>query len=76
MEGEYSMYIDGVEEKAYKSSYNLEKPYNMHVEYPKKEKTYGVKDAFSEIRKDNGLKSYEEVAEHYYTDAKHYWEEE
>ena len=75
MEGEYSMYIDGVGEKAYKSSYNLEKPYNMHVEYSKKEKTYGVKDAFSEIRKDNGLKSYEEVAEHYYSDAKHYWEE-
>lgn len=76
MEGEYSMYIDGVGEKAYKSSYNLEKGYNMHVEYPRNEKIYGVKDAFSEIRKDNGLKTYEEVAEHYYSDAKHYWEEE
>ena len=42
---------------------------------PGTSKTYGVKDAFSEIRKDNGLKSYEEVAEHYYSDAKHYWEE-
>ena len=75
MEGEYSMYIDGVDEKAYKSSYNLDKAYNMHMEYPRKKKVYSLKEAFSEIRKDNGLKTYDEVAEHYYGDAKHYWED-
>lgn len=74
MEGEYSMYIDGVKEKAYKSSYNLQKPYNMHFEYPRKKKVYNVKEAFSKIRKDNGLKTYDEVAEHYYSNAKRYWE--
>jgi len=74
MEGEFSMYIDGVEENAYKSSYNLDKPYNMSVNYKSDEKWYNVKDAFALIRKDNGLKTYRELDDHYYSNAKHYWE--
>jgi hypothetical protein len=73
-EGEYSMYIDAVEEKAYKSSYQLDKPYNMHHEYLKKEEYYNVKDAFANIRKDSGFKTYDEIEKHYWSDAKHYWE--
>ena len=38
-EGEFSMYIDGVSQQAYKSSYNLEKPYNMkYVPYDERDK--------------------------------------
>ena len=76
-EGEYSMYIDGVEEKAYKSSYQLDKPYNMHIDYNKKneEPWYRVEEAFREIRKDGGFKVYKDNEKHYWDDAKHYWEE-
>ena len=56
-EGEYSMYIDAVEEKAYKSSYQLDKPYNL--KYGRgEEKTYSVEQAFKNIRKDNGFEIY------------------
>ena len=77
VEGEYSMYIDGVTENAYKSSYQLDKPYNMHINYQKRDKIpfYNVSEAFANIRHDNGLKSFDEVKTHYYDDAKHYWED-
>lgn len=77
-EGEFSMYIDGVSQQAYKSSYNLEKPYNMKfVPYDERENNpmYNIKEAFAEIRKDGGFKTYDEINDHYYSDAKHYWEE-
>ena len=77
-EGEFSMYIDGVSQQAYKSSYNLEKPYNMKfVPYDERENNpmYSIKEAFAEIRKDGGFKTYDEINDHYYSDAKHYWEE-
>lgn len=77
MEGEYSMYIDGVTQNAYKSSYQTDKPYNMHVNYNKREDIpfYNIKESFANIRRDNGLKSFDEVEHHYYDDSKHYWEE-
>ena len=68
IEGEFSMYIDGVTQNAYKSSYQLDKPYNMHIDY-RKIKTvpfYNVREAFAKIRHDNGLKSYDEVKTHYW----------
>lgn len=63
-EGEYSMYIDGVEQKAYKSSYQLDKPYNFAIgNYEDQGKTwYNPQQAFDNIRKDNGFKVYD-----YYT---------
>ena len=77
-EGEFSMYIDGVSEKAYKSSYNLDKPYNMkfvpYDERKKNVKIYNLKEAFAAIRKDGGFKTYDELNDHYYKDAKHYWQ--
>lgn len=77
-EGEYSMYIDGVTENAYKSSYQLDKPYNMHRDWTAKDepKSYNVKEAFTEIRKDSGFTIYDDVVKHYWSDAKHYWEED
>ena len=79
-EGEFSMYVDGVEEKAYKSSYQLDKPYNMDYsqqdENGERKKWYGLIEAFTEIRRDGGFKVYDEVKHHYYDDAKHYWEED
>lgn len=65
MEGEYSMYIDGVTKTAYKSSYQLDKPYIID---------YNIEHIFANIRHDNGLKSFDEVNTHYYDNAKHYWE--
>ena len=67
-EGEYSMYIDGVTLNAYKSSYELDKPYYIGFK--------GVTDwhnrmdalkAFTQIRKDGGFPVYE---------SKHYWEDQ
>lgn len=62
LEGEYSMYIDGVEGIAYKSSYQLNKPYNINIGNYKdyNEKWFNPIDAFHRIRKDNGLENYEE----------------
>ena len=62
-EGEYSMYIDGVTENAYKSSYQLDKPYNltyttMNLQARNKE-WFEVIDAFKNIRKDNGFENIE-----------------
>ena len=61
-EGEFSMYIDGVNKYAYKSSYQLEKPYNMSIErWTNKEcKDYNnIIGIFQSIRKDNGFETYE-----------------
>ena len=68
IEGEFSMYIDGVNQNAYKSSYQLDKPYNMHIDYKNAKTTpfYNVREAFAKIRHDNGLKSYDEVKTHYW----------
>ena len=59
-EGEFSMYIDGVKRYAYKSSYHLDKPYNMSWENSKTshESVYGVKEAFGKIREDGGFPKY------------------
>ena len=61
-EGEYSMYIDGVTENAYKSSYQLDKPYNLsYGNYTEEDKTwFRVKTAFKHIREDNGFETYKE----------------
>lgn len=61
-EGEYSMYIDGVEEVAYKSSYQLDKPYSLKAgNYEDHRKNwFSPIEAFSNIRKDNGFKVYDE----------------
>lgn len=75
-EGEYSMYIDAVDQKAYKSSYQLDKPYNMkYVSYKDRETNpvYNIKEAFTNIRKDGGFTLYDDVKKHYYSDSKHYW---
>lgn len=50
-EGEYSMFIDGVTCKGYKSSYQKDKPYDLFDDG-------GVIGAFNNIRKDNGLEIY------------------
>lgn len=64
-EGEFSMYVDGVEKKAYKSSYQLDKPYNLDQEpytYTEKDdKWFSLIDAFGHIREDDGFKKYEET---------------
>lgn len=68
IEGEYSMYIDGVSQNAYKSSYQLDKPYNMHIDYNKAKTVpfYNIREAFAKIRHDNGLKSYDDLKTHYW----------
>ena len=67
-EGEYSMYIDGVTETAYKSSYQLDTPYSLHIDYshPSDTPSYHVEEAFAKIRKDNGFKTYKDIQKHYY----------
>ena len=68
-EGEYSMYIDAVKNVAYKSSYNLEKPYPLtipkNMSFLERQKEFGrthfdIFSAFREIRKDGGFKVFEE----------------
>jgi hypothetical protein len=61
-EGEYSMYIDGVEEVAYKSSYQLDKPYSLKADNYEgyRKNWFSPIEAFSNIRKDNGFKVYGE----------------
>ena len=56
-EGEYSMYIDAVTQNAYKSSYQLDKPYNIKGinSYDIKK---SIKNVFQKIRKDSGFKTY------------------
>lgn len=51
-EGEFSMYIDAVDKKAYKSSYQLDKPYNLKKgNWDELNKSwYHVKQAFKNIR--------------------------
>lgn len=60
-EGEYSMYIDAVNNLAYKSSYQLDKPYNLTMgNYDEHGKTWFTPiEAFANIRRDNGFKVYE-----------------
>lgn len=63
-EGEYSMYIDAVEMNAYKSSYDLSKPYNLR--YPGYEhcddtEWFTPDQAFLNIRKDNGFKNINDI---------------
>ena len=68
-EGEFSMYIDGVEQNAYKSSYDLDKPYNMsYVPYAERERNpmYNIREAFKNIRKDCGFMCFSDLNEHYY----------
>ena len=61
-EGEYSMYIDAVEGIAYKSSYQLDKPYDIkYGGYEEHGKTWFTPiEAFANIRRDNGFKVYDE----------------
>lgn len=69
-EGEFSMYVDAVEEKAYKSSYHLDNSYNMHIDWDKRDEVpfYRLKEAFTLIRKDGGFGTWDEVAKHYWDD--------
>ena len=46
-------------------------PYDVRGKNP----MYSIKEAFAAIRKDGGFKTYDEINDHYYSDAKHYWEE-
>ena len=73
IEGEYSMYIDGVTQNAYKSSYELDNPYPVGNRYNEKHdyvERYSVHDAFAEIRRDNGLKAYDDIKGNHYYDKK------
>lgn len=63
-EGEFSMYIDAVEGKCYKSSYQLEKAYPINEEQLWDDKQY-VTNTFKKIREDNKLPIFTK---------KHYWE--
>lgn len=56
-EGEFSMFIDGVNKMAYKSSYHLDKPYSLSWNN-KCVQTYSVKNAFGKIREDGGFPIY------------------
>lgn len=67
VEGEYSMYVDAVKLKAYKSSYQLDNPYNLATRYmvntdnPDGNKpTETIISAFTWIRRDNNLSIYNE----------------
>ena len=61
-EGEFSMFVDAVGKKAYKSSYQLDKAYSLESDsYENRGKTwFYATEAFGEIRKDNGLPVYSE----------------
>ena len=62
-EGEFSMFIDGVNKKAYKSSYQLDKGYSLESDgcWKNKGKTWFFTDeAFGKIREDGGFKVYSE----------------
>ena len=63
-EGEFSIYIDAVEGKCYKSSYQLEKAYLINEEQLWDDKQY-VTNTFKKIREDNKLPIFTK---------KHYWE--
>lgn len=52
-EGEYSMFIDGVENKAYISSYDLSNPYEISFEN-------NIKTIFSKIRESISLETFKE----------------
>ena len=66
-EGEYSMYIDGVEEKAYKSSYQLKKPYEINPHTWGEQK---IEDVFAKIRMDGGFAVYNPDEHKYWSNAK------
>lgn len=61
-EGEYSIYIDGITKNAYKSSYQLDKPYNLEYgNWDERDKTwYTAIEAFTHIREDNGFETYKD----------------
>ena len=61
-EGEYSMFIDAVDGIAYKSSYQLDKPYGLiYTTYDEHlTKWFTPIEAFAKIREDNGFKSFSE----------------
>jgi len=61
-EGEYSMFVDLVKGKAYKSSYQLEKGYDLKKDWDDDGLT--INEAFNQIRKDNGFPVY--TPTHYY----------
>ena len=58
-EGEYSMFIDAVKNKAYTSSYN----YDGGIDINKNTK---INDVFAEIRKQNGFKVFDRPTPYYY----------
>lgn len=75
-EGEFSMYIDAVNEVAYKSSYELENGYEL--KFDEKEKIYdewkyncpsGIKQAFRKIRREQGLPIYPAKYTEYWADS-------
>ena len=59
-EGEFSMFIDGVNKKAYKSSYQCDKGYSLESDgWENQGKTwFTVDEAFAMIREDGGFKVY------------------
>lgn len=67
-EGEYSMYIDGVTGYAYKSSYQLDKPYLVKYVPSKYDKTMSIKETFSSIRRDGGFPVWKDVEKHYWNE--------
>jgi hypothetical protein len=87
-EGEFSVYVDGVNQVICKSSYQLDNPYRLYEwsdktinANPIKAKAIEVndiEDAFGCIRRDNGLKVYSETMDDkYYADAEiPYYEDE
>ena len=70
-EGEFSLYADAVEKKIYKSSYHLDKPYELYNYYAEwgsneNEGKLNLKEIFQNIRKDNGLNNFSGNVKHFY----------
>lgn len=87
-EGEFSVYVDGVNQVICKSSYQLDKPYRLYewnddainanpIKATARE-VNDIADAFGCVRRDNGLKVYSETMDDkYYADAEiPYYEDE
>lgn len=62
-EGEFSMYIDAVEQKAYKSSYQVDNPHDINPGYWTHN---GIKKVFGQIRKEGGFEVYDAKKYKYY----------
>ena len=70
-EGEFSLYADAVEKKIYKSSYHLDKPYELYNYYAEwgsneNEGKLKLKEIFKNIRQDCGFNNFEGEVNNFY----------